>query len=262
MRAENYDSDIYFAPQLLAVGPDDRSYLLGIGEGQDSGHRLLWAETDLGCHQLIWQYEPGDECRSGIRGMAVDGAGFVHLLGREYVDDSNHMLVHWRVGAQSVVETKLAPLPEYTFDHFGFAIDDFNELHVCYVFEPTTPDDPELIYAHGHDADDWVSIGIDEPNHDNLNGAGFRCKLAVAPDQTVWLTWTESDSDEFVVASVVDDVATFEVIDVDVNETSAALAVDPLGRPWIAYSPGPDEAHIKVAHKDGADWIIEQFAGP
>jgi hypothetical protein len=259
MRAENYNSDIYIEPQLLAVDPDDRSYLLGVGEGQDSGHRLLWAETDLGCHQLIWRYHA---CSGAIAAMAVDSAGSVHLLGRKNVGESNQVLVHWLVGAQSVVQTELAPLPMYTDPMLGFAIDDFNELHVCYVADPTTPDDPLLVYAHGHDADDWVSIGIDEPNHDNVGGGAASCEIAVAPDQTAWLTWSEYDSDELFVASVVDDVATFEVIDVDVSESSAALAVDPLGRPWIAYWPGPDDDYFKVAHKDGAHWIIEQIAGP
>jgi hypothetical protein len=254
---------VYFDPNLFAVGPDDRSYFMGVGDEEQFSEEWLWSETDQGCHRPIWEFERDtDECRrSDVTAMAVDGAGFLHMIGTEEVDEYEHVLVHWVVDGDSVERTELAPLPMYPSQFMQFDIDDSNELHVCHWanYEPTNA---EIFYAHGHDADDWVMLGIKDPDHDETS----TCKLAIAADGTAWLTWVSSSLDPmepFRVASVVDDVVTQEVIDVDVWEWSAGLSVDPMGRPWVAYVPRPNDGQtIEVAHKEGGQWIIEQLGTP
>jgi hypothetical protein len=110
-------------------------------------------------------------------------------------------------------------------------------------------------------------LEIEDPDAD----AGFPqapgyCKLALATDGTVWLTWAAGEigpTDPFRVASVFDDVISYETVDIGISEPYASLTVDPLGRPWLAYMPsGPDIDTIKVAHKDGDQWIIEEIVIP
>ena len=127
--------------------------------------------------------------------------------------------------------------------------------------------DATVIYAHGHDANDWTTLEIEDPNDSpGLFSEPGYCKLALAPDQTAWLTWHAGNygpSDPFRVASVVDDVITYEIVDEGAVEEYCSLTVDPMGRPWIAYNPqeGPNNT-FKVAHKEGDQWIVEEITPP
>jgi hypothetical protein len=127
-------------------------------------------------------------------------------------------------------------------------------------------DEGVTIYAHGHDANDLVELHLDDPGFHPVSRSDLintHCKLALAPNGTAWLTWATIPSGEFRVAHVEDDVATYEVIDLGAGEISAEIAVDSLSRPWLVYlqPPGFDQ-EIKVAHRDGDMWIVEQVTFP
>jgi hypothetical protein len=253
----------YNDPVYFAVGPDDRSYFVESHATQTGIEWGVWAETNLGCHVPTWGLEITD-CRPIIVGAtAVDAAGFLHATGLEEASEDDWRLVHWFFGPDSVERTELASIPLGTYQ--SLAIGDSNEIHLCHW---ATSSGVVATYAHGHDANDWTSIEIEDPDVDEINAIspGY-CQLALAPDGTAWLAWQAGElgpMKPFRVASVADDIITYEIVDVGVLEGGASLTVDPLGRPWLAYRPPPPGVFntFKVAHKDGGQWTIEQIVTP
>jgi hypothetical protein len=264
------DDDTYLAytiPHRFAVGPDDRSYLL---RGSNSlPKNWIWAETDLGCHRPAWEFELADCRESYVNAIAVDGDGYVHAIGVETigVDDRGEGIkqaIHWYLGPDGAERTELGPV-QSSFDEDFVVTGDSNELHTCREPFFVYPSPGIVFYAHGHDANDWTSIVIEDPDRVSGYDQGY-CEFAVAADETVWLTWAAGDfsqTDPFRVASIVDDVVDYEIIDIGAEESLADLAVDPMGRPWIAYFPNQNYTNIlKVAHKDAGEWIIESIVTP
>jgi hypothetical protein len=256
----------YNDPPDFIVGPDDRSYFI---ESEDTPlSTWVLAETDLGCHVPTWQLPLETDCRPGyVLAIAVDAAGFLHATGAEVITENNYQLVHWRMGSDNVERTELAPLPADTvnFPH-GFAISESDELHVCRRAS-ATESNAVVIYSHGDDANAWTALEVEDPDASDPNASdpGY-CKLALALDGTAWLAWhagSYDPNDPFRVASVVDDVITYEVVDMGALEEYASLTVDPMGRPWLAYRvPGPYINTFKVAHKDGDQWVVEEITPP
>lgn len=259
----------YDNPMLAAIGPDDRSYLVG---SVGNYHLLVWHETEEGCHVPVWRLQsgPAAQCRrSWPRGAAVDGDGVLHLTGSEQLADQEWQIVHWKLGIDEVERREVGPVPNgLHYLERPLWIDESDAFHTCY---PPAPNQGITTYAHGHDANDLVELHLDDPNQLPNIGmlAQTHCKLALAPDGTAWLTWvsfpppgTES-TDPFRVASVLDGVVTYEVIDVGAAEGSAAISVDSSSRPWLVYHRwnGADQG-IRVAHRENDTWIVEQVNVP
>lgn len=254
----------YDDPFLAAIGSDDRSYLVQVVE---SGHFLVWQETDDGCHVPVWRLQSGSpaQCRtSKPNGAAVDGDGVLHLTGSEQLSESEWQIVHWKVGSDDVERHEVAPLPE------GLAsverplhIDESGAFHTCY---PPLLNEGVTIYAHGHDANDLVEVHLDDPGFHPQNEFDLMntsCNLVLAPDGTPWLTWATIPSGEFRVAFIENDVPTYEVVDFGVGEESVELTLDSLSRPWlVGVPPAGFDQELTVAHRDGGMWLVEQVSFP
>jgi hypothetical protein len=259
--ADPLTEGVYIRAKYFAVAPDDRSYLVNAAWTPDLPAWWVWAETDAGCHAPAWLLEI-NECRpTSVLAAAVDDAGVLHMTGSELVSEDDYRLVHWTVGADQVERTEIAPFEAGTmwWDQ-SLAIGPSGELHLCLE---TNEIDPAAIYAHGHDSNDWTSIPIEDPDAGLVDNEdqGY-CKVALSADGIPWFVWHGGQSgamDPLRVASLVDGILNYEVVDMGAKEAYAQITVDPMGRPWMAYRPFNSQLYFKVAHKDGDEWIVESI---